>query len=830
MRKALLSLLAVIMVLSAACSRAPLEEVNGGEQEAPGHAALPLDIAGAPALDNGMVLAAENAALALYVDARTAVVAIRDKHNGELWLTNPADAIGDKRAAQLIVQYYEDGRVGEFNSAAHSAAKSGLQFFQASDGLRVIYTFSNTAISLDDYPKEIARERFEELLERAEADKDREELKKRYRYIEETGIYEARKMPDFAIENILRIIRAAGLAPAEVSGTEMPEAEGGLAPANLEIPLDYKLEGNQLAVAIDAKAMKVPPHLTVHTLQLLPYMGAAGQSQDGYLLVPDGSGGLIRWDSSSSGATPFRTPLYGRDGAIAQEEDMDHSEPARMPVFGLKQDQRALFAIIEQGGGIAGIQAETAGRTQSHSIVYSQFTITARDEMALTGNNKTNVFPVFPKERYTGQIAQRYSFLYGGQADYSGMAAAYRSYLEEKAGLTRQGLEPGTDIPFYASLVGSIPKPSAFLGVPYTAHAALTTFEEAKMVVGQLQGADVHNIKLRYEGWFNGGIRHSIPTSIKAAGNLGGKGGLDSLQKWLAEQGVELFPDVSFYNVYTGSWAFRANRDAARYISGKPARQHAYNLATYQQGSALSYILSPSKLGGVVEPFIEAAKKQQLSGLSLADLGKELHGDYRNGRMVDRESAAVIVEAQVAALQSGLGSLMVAGGNIYTVPYAKHIVDAPAAGSGFNIITEQIPFYQMVLHGYVHYAGEPLNLAADQDGQLYLLHLLEAGASPYVMWSAAPSALVKNTAFDRLYAIHYADWIGVASELYREANEVLRRVAGQLITSHRVLAPGVRTTAYESGLAITVNYNAWPVDVDGIVIPAQGYAIGGDGA
>lgn len=831
MRRALLCMLAVMAFL-AACSRSPqstgsVEHANEEQSEA----TAPLETANVPVLDNGMVLALENNALALYIHPETAKAAVLDKRNGELWGTNPFGGSGaaqDQAGAQMTVQYYEAGRLGEFSTAAHSVANGQFRLLKMKTGVRVVYTFSNKKVSLDHFPQEIALERFELLLERAASDKERDELKKRFRLDEEAGLYTARKMPDFAVENVIRIIRDAGFTLEEISGKGLNESDEDKdsQPAYLEIPLDYSLEDDQLVVSIDAAAINVPAGLTLNTIKLLPYMGAADREQQGYLFVPDGSGALIDFNSDKAGVASYLMPLYGRDGAIALDEDMDNSQPSRLPVFGIKQENRALFGVIEQGDGIAAILAEGAGTTQNYNIAYSQITLTPRDQKTLTGNNKTNVFPVFPKESYKGTIKQRYFFLYAEEATYSGMAAVYRAFLEEKAGLARQ--TQGGDIPFYASLIGSVPKRSYFLNIPYTSHVAMTTFDQARTIVNELLDRKVANIKLRYEGWFNGGIAHKLPQSIDVEDNLGGASGLKALAQWLSVRGVELFPDVSFHHVYTDSSAFRATRDASRYISGKPVQRYAYNLATYQRSGAQSYILSPRVMPDVIGKFAAAMQRYTLPGLSLADLGAELHGDYRNSRMIDRQQAEAIVIDQLEELRKKNDNLMFAGGNAYVLPYAKHIVDAPDGGSGFNIIDRQVPFYQMVLHGYADYAGKPFNLAPDQDERLYLLNMLETGANPYVVWSYQPSSLMKDTDFDHLYAIHYRDWLDAAAALYAEANETLRQVSGQLIVEHSELAPGVYRTLYESGISITVNYNDRSVQAGGIAIDARSYVVGGD--
>ena len=80
---------------------------------------------------------------------------------------------------------------------------------------------------------------------------------------------------------------------------------------------------------------------------------------------------------------------------------------------------------------------------------------------------------------------------------------------------------------------------------------------------------------------------------------------------------------------------------------------------------------------------------------------------------------------------------------------------APSYSRGFELIDVSVPFYQMVVSGYVAYAGEPYNLA-DRSGRYYLLKMLENGSLPYFAVSWETSSVVKHTDFDHFYSTYYS--------------------------------------------------------------------------
>jgi hypothetical protein len=173
---------------------------------------------------------------------------------------------------------------------------------------------------------------------------------------------------------------------------------------------------------------------------------------------------------------------------------------------------------------------------------------------------------------------------------------------------------------------------------------------------------------------------------------------------------------------------------------------------------------------------------------------------------------------------------MVSGANAYSWPYASHVIDVPSSSSGFGLTDEEVPFYQMVIHGYLDYAGASVNNLNEQNLRKQLLQSLEFGSAPHFLWSYEPSSKLKYTRFDDMYATHYKDWFDEAVSLYQELSEVLAPLRTQRIVEHIRHADGVVEVRYESGTSILINYTDQAVDVNGTLVGPQNYAVGGDRA
>ena len=650
-------------------------------------------------------------------------------------------------------------------------------------------------------------------------------------------------IPKWDREDLIQIIKETGYRPEDVredhrsNRLDLPTPNQTI----FDIPIIYTLEEQSLVVSVPVNQIKYPLDLLeegelvsypLHSLEVLPYFGAAGPGQQGYILVPDGSGALIELNNNKKYARPYEQPLYGFDQTLkARTEKISSVEQSYLPVFGLKEEEKAFLAIVEQGDAIATVKADIAGRTSSYNTVSARFTTIPKAKVVLqTIDPDSFEIPtelnIYQARIYQDQIRIRYQFLEQAEADYVGMAKAYQGYLIEQ-GLTR--LNPAADIPFYLEVIGAIEHRAVVMGAPRTIIKPLTSYNQTKLLMNELLEQQVSNIKVRYSGALQGGIKHVVPTELRLEKSLGDREGFLELRDELNKQNIDFFPDVSFLNIYQDRLfdGFRANKDAARFLDRKVAKSYDYNIASYQhQPDDFAYLLSPLQLERLVDRFFADYSQYQLGGVSLQKMGKQLQADYRDDPqlLVDRQEALAIIAKETAKIdQKYRLELMVEGGNAFILPFVDHILKAPVGGSNFTVLDRTIPFYQLVLHGFVNYAGQPFNFTPGY--RKNILRSLETGASPYYLWTYSPSSLLKETDYDHFYSSYYADWLDEAGKVYQEINRVLQKLQGQRIIDHQRLQKQVYQTTYEDGTAIIVNYNQEPVWINGLQIKEEDYLI-----
>lgn len=804
--------------------------------------------------ETGMVLAAENGALALYVAPETAEIAVRVKASGKLWYSNPRGREADPLASQVneallnsqlaITFYNRDYTFTEFNSWSHSVQREQFELLAIPDGLKVRYTLSNFERGVEELPVFISKERFEAIfLERVSSEADRELLLKRYSPVEGQDLYRRYEIARYELKDFIRILDEVGYT-AEDLELDNRENEGHQAAAltdNLKVveylgkqrdreqiafsvALEYRLRGDALVVDVPAGEITATPGYVAETVRVLEFFGAAGTEEEGYMLVPDGSGALIHFNNGKVGHAPFNMRVYGSEYREVPLERVGMSEQVHLPVFGLKSGAHAFLAVLEAGEALASIKADISGRLSSYNKVFSEINLYEQSFVAMEREGLRHTKRYAQQEPYGGTYRVSYTFLDDEEAGYSSMAQRYRGMLVAEEGRAR--LSPDSPLPFYATLVGGVERVDSVLGIPVRRVEALTDYQQVVELADRMQASGIAPIRLRYSGWANGGLPDALPARISLPGALGGERQFKAMAAALEQRGIALYPDVAMQRVYKKGAGFSVSRDAARVLDQKPARGYTYHLATSMrdQYQPFYYIVKPGRLAELFAAFREAYDPLGVERVAFLDLGSLLQADYNKKAEANRAMAQQAVIAQLQEARAGYPGLMLNAANSYALPYGDTVANIPLSGSGYSILDENVPFLAIVLSGYWDYSGAPVNEA--NDPELHFLRSVEAGAGLQYRWVYKSPADLMHTNNNDLYAAHYENWLEQAAAWQRRASEALAPTRGQSIASHAYVLPGVARVAYENGATITINFNEEAVRVDGMEIPARDF-VGG---
>lgn len=624
-----------------------------------------------------------------------------------------------------------------------------------------------------------------------------------------------------SIENGIRYIYRVGELKAK-------DGSDGI---SFEIPLEYRLDGDSITVSIPACGIKEYGNGSVARIQLLRYMGAGHNSEEGYMVVPNGSGSLINFNNEKLTAASYSQYIYGIDPMAANYNLTENVTDAKLPIAGICREDRTLLLTVEDGATSALYTAGISGVYNEYNYLYPTFVLRNVDNLRMFGNATQDIY-ILEEELYDMNMEVRYTFLNDEYTGYAGLANYYREKLIAEGVLTPMASDG--NIPFYYDVIAGVKETSHFLGVQYLRTFAMTEFEEAAKISEDLEANGITNQVMNLQGWFNGGYYHDAADKINVTWGLGGKSDLEDLQRTLTANNGRLYVDVAFQQVTFADDGFNYGTEGSRYYgAGYVASFGLVNPTTLRATSGLGYIepqydlLSPKYLPRYVEKFAKKIQKIDVEGISLRDLADYLHSDKKRTNVVTREEALDVVLGQFDVLEATEKKMMLDASNAYAFGYATDIINAPITHNEYLIVDESIPLYEMIIHGCIPYSTELLNYDDSEDMTLTILQAIEAGAAPHYVFTWEESSLMKNTGMNRFYATTYETWKEEAVRVYGQVNEALKYVSGSQIIDHEIMDNDVRKVTYDNGVIIYINYSDKTQNADGVSIPAMSYRMEG---
>ncbi|MCM1125546.1 MAG: DUF5696 domain-containing protein [Lachnospiraceae bacterium] len=794
----------------------------------------------------GMVLAKENENLKLYVNTESGETAIYDKRNGVTTYSNPVDADQDEIAngtnknylkSQIILDYFNTARTqGTYDSFSYCTEKGQLEVESIKDGVRFLYTMGDLTSATGIVPQYISAEALERVAS-ALSESDASFVRKKFiesdvadNYLE---MLESTAKGASQLRKLNRFFEEAGFTEEDyITEMENSGVEGAV-PISFMVPLEYRLNEDSVDVSIPMSGVQENGGGTVFRIQFLRYFGTAGKDEEGYMLVPNGSGSLIRFNNGKSDASLYSEYVYGIDPLAAEYTVLENTESIKMALFGIFRKDSSILATIEDGASFSYLTAGVAGRINEYNYVYPTFVLRGNDKLAMFGSTGNEAeLPIVEKNFYDANLTVRYTMLPEDRQGYAGAANYYRERLAAEGVLTAK--EQGGDIKFYYDVLGGVMITKFFLGTQYEGLYPMTSFEQAGDISDDLAASGITNQVMNYQGWMNGGYYHDVVDKLKVPHKLGGKSGLEDLNQRVAANGGNLYADVAFQKVTFISDRYNYNNETSRYYgTGYVAEFGLVHPATLRQTSGLGYaenrydLISPKFLVRYVDKFAKKIERYDISGISLRDLGNELHSDKKRTQVIDREAALDVVGAQLKQLEDTGKNIMLNDSNDYAFAYADDIINAPLTDNDYYIVDETVPFYEMLIHGYIDYSGSVINLSDTYERTDIVLNLIETGASPHFLFSWENASEIKTTGLNRLYATAYDNWKEDALSIYTEVNDVLKQVNGAAIINHEIMENGIRAVTYSNGVTIYVNTGNSQQTAGGVTVPARSYQIGG---
>lgn len=583
------------------------------------------------------------------------------------------------------------------------------------------------------------------------------------------------------------------------------------------IPVEYKLTEKGFVAQIDLKGIKEPDDCYVTDINLLPSFGAANSTVQGQLFVPDGSGALINFDSNVDTAY-YEKKIYGNDLIVIPDLDNSVNETVRLPVFATITETDTLMGIVTVGDGSASIKALNANSTRAYNAVSTICNLRNLEKLIMFKTSTRRDIGRLTKISKNADVYEvRYNLLSNDKSNYVGVAEKYREYLIEEKGLEKQAEAPSLAVELY----GAIDVKATFLGFEYSKLTALTTYKQADTILSKLSKKIDSPIATRYLGWNNYGLlNNKTPKTASALSVLGGQKNFKNLLSSVNSKGNTLYTDVDFIRMRKGS-----SKSTVKDVFNQKVEHVERMRSVFASKLNLDPVklLTPQLLNDYSSKYLKTAEKQGIRAISLSTLGDMIYSNSATKASFQRYDFPKVAESILKEYKDAGIKLTVEGGNAYTLPYVSRVYNAPTLSSGYDIFDNEIPFYQIVLHGYVAMTSAPMAQAVEK--QLNTLKTVESGSEFLYGGMYADSSVITGTRYDYLYGTKYTLWIDEAVENMNRYYPTLKELKDSVITDHSELATDVLMTVFENGTMIITNYTDKDYTYEGVTVKANDYYV-----
>lgn len=582
------------------------------------------------------------------------------------------------------------------------------------------------------------------------------------------------------------------------------------------------LDGNQFVVNIpDESIVEYKADNYIGSISVYPFMGYTYLGEeDGYMLIPDGNGALISLeDKEERYSSGFSQMIYGKDAGFAETvtqsllwERYDTVVDANQviaPIFGMAhtEDELAYLAVVESGEKRAYIEAQPNGAIVNYNRCFARFVLRTIFVQPLNQSNSGTV-KVAEKDRMHSDLRVRYLLLSGKEANYSGMAVAYRDYLLDNKLVTVKDTSFNTRVDFLGS-----EQEEFLMG---TTSVVMTTTDNIKEMYETLQNAGVKNLLTIYKGWQKGGL-YSLPiTAYKADGVIGGTGSLTNLIKDSAENG---------YNIYLYNDALRINArtNLTTFDAVKMINKRTFEEDVNEQVYDLFYYLMPTKTQEKLEKLVSSYTKKNVENLAIAGISNTIFSYSSRGSYYDRDYTANVYADALASIDEDT-NLVLEQPFAYLWNNTDAFLDMPLGSSEYMYIDEEVPFLSIVLKGIIPMYSDYVNFEADKTK--FFLQMVESGVYPSFYLTYENSSALIYTNSSNLYSTQFDIYKDTVVEYDAKLREVAEKIDGAFIVNHEKAADEVVKVTYDNGVVIYVNYSENAVTVDGVEIDALSYKVG----
>ena len=589
--------------------------------------------------------------------------------------------------------------------------------------------------------------------------------------------------------------------------------------------LIVQLTDEGLSVRIpDSSIVEENENFFIGTISKYPFLGNSYlDDKEGYLLFPDGNGGLIYLnDKEGTYSTGFSSMIYGKDYGFEDSqvinllwdryEMVTEAEKVIAPIFGIAHtdDKIAYLGVVEDGAMRASIEAHPNGVNVNYNRAFAKFVLRRNYTQPTSNNSTSGSLHLTEADRTHSDLAVRYLFLSGDDADYAGMATAYRDYLTGNGEL-KTSLDTSYDT--RVDFLGT-DRESWLMG---TRAVTMTTADDIVDIYDDLEKSGVTDLFSVYKGWQDGGINDLPITKYDADSKVGGTGDVKKALSNAESRGISLY-------LYDDALRINPDEHNATFNVVKRINKRRFTEETYKDVYEQMLFLTPARSTKLLNGFVNKYTKKNGSNLAVAGISNALFSYTYGGKTYTRFNTAESYETLLDNVAEKT-DLVLEQPFSYLWHDTEAFLDMPMYTSSFMFEDESVPFLSLVLKGVMPVYSEYVNFEANKTE--FFLKLVETGTFPSFYVTKENTADLLYTNSNDIYSAQYDVYKDTIISYTNSLKELNSKTEGSTIVEHDILGNGITRVIYSNGVKVYVNYSQDTQSADGTTVEGMSYKIVG---
>ncbi len=586
------------------------------------------------------------------------------------------------------------------------------------------------------------------------------------------------------------------------------------------VAIQYELTDEGLNVTIPSNSITAVGKNEVVYIDLLEYFTAAPNTEQGYTIIPDGSGSVLNHNNGKTSCFLYNKRLYTTDLSMSEEVMKAETYDIMLPMFAVvnQTSQTGVIADVTEGAAQMELYADISGRGAE---VFNKhyFRIHYRESQTVKVSSVSQPIEKYNYAFMNNDVSIDFRFL-GKEVvndGYSGVAREYRDLLIERYNM-QDKKDTTDDLVIDIDVIGGYDFKNNVFGIVYNDKDTLTTFEQLKEMIEDIEKTQFKNINVFYKGWRKQGLVDYTFKNIDVYKKLGS---LETLKEVEDMEGVSVYPYINFGVVNKYQETFGTNHYNTRNVIGEIITVYPYDLQSnmWDKKAQKINIISPryyqAFAQSLADSYASVFKLQQegqiLSNISLDSIGSVLTGDYRKNKEMFKINA---VYEQIKSLEmikeAGVTDINLYRPYDYAFPYVSNAKEIPFSSTKYQILDYSIPFYQLVVNGLFDYSGESINANSEDGMEKHILRLLETGSNASFTFTYEGSEVLLTTDYNQYYYTEYSKWLDSVEAVYDAYEEA--GIEGLRLVEHEYIEDEVFRVTYsnEAGtkvVSLLINYS-----------------------